>query len=178
MSAKQVQLPTDLKGKTVLVAGAAGFVPSTLAEFYLNLGAKVIGLDNFITGSQSNIDLLSKYDSFEFFECNIYEELPSFKNVKVKKNANIYFDGKVTSRTVEFEDGSIKTLGVMLPGEYTFNTADAEIMDINSGEFELKLPDSDKFVSMSGPCSFNVGANTSFDVIAVSVVDYCCSYIK
>ena len=52
----KIILPTTMEGKTVLIAGAAGFVPSTLAEHYLDLGAKVIGLDNFITGSQSNID--------------------------------------------------------------------------------------------------------------------------
>lgn len=101
-----------------------------------------------------------------------------FKNVSVTKEANIYFDGNVTSRTLEFEDKTVKSLGIMLPGEYTFNTADAEIMEFSSGEFEVKLPGSDRFEAMSAPCSFNVGANTSFDIIAKSVLDYCCSYIK
>ena len=44
--------------------------------------------------------------------------MSEFKNVTVVKKANIYFEGKVTSRTVVFGDGSRKTLGVMLPGEY------------------------------------------------------------
>lgn len=104
--------------------------------------------------------------------------MSTFKNVTIKKEANIYFGGNVTSRTLEFEDGTTKSLGIMLPGEYTFNTADAEIMDIYTGEFEVKLPGSDRFEAMSAPCSFNVGANTSFDVIAKTVIDYCCSYIK
>ena len=104
--------------------------------------------------------------------------MSTFNNVKIKKEANIYFDGKVTSRSLEFEDGSVKSLGIMLPGEYTFNTADAEIMDMYSGEFEVKLPESDSFEAMTAPCVFNVGANTSFDIIAKTVVDYCCSYIK
>jgi purine/pyrimidine-nucleoside phosphorylase len=39
-----------------------------------------------------------------------------FKNLKIIKKANVYFDGKVTSRTVMFPDGSKKTLGVMPPG--------------------------------------------------------------
>ena len=79
----KVILPESMEGKTILVAGAAGFVPSTLCEFYLNLGAHVIGLDNFITGSQSNIDLISKYKNFEFHQCNIYERLPQFKDQKI-----------------------------------------------------------------------------------------------
>ena len=41
-----------------------------------------------------------------------------FKNVTVIKEANVYFDGKVTSRTVLFESGEKKTLGFMLAGEY------------------------------------------------------------
>ncbi len=80
---QQVKLPENLNGKTILIAGAAGFVPSTVAEFYLGLGAKVIGLDNFITGSKSNIELLNKFEKFEFHECNIYEGLPDFSGVDI-----------------------------------------------------------------------------------------------
>jgi nucleoside-diphosphate-sugar epimerase len=79
---QRIQLPTDLTGKTFLIAGAAGFVPSHISEMYLNLGANVVGLDNFITGSRSNIEILSKYEKFEFIECNIYEGLPDFKDKK------------------------------------------------------------------------------------------------
>lgn len=79
---QRIILPETLEGKTILVAGAAGFVPSTITEFYLKLGARVIGLDNFITGSRSNIELLAKYKNFEFHECNVYEGLPDFKDLK------------------------------------------------------------------------------------------------
>jgi len=79
----KVVLPKTMEGKTMLVAGAAGFVPSTLCEFYLNLGAHVIGIDNFITGSRSNIELLSAFKNFEFHQCNIYEKLPHFKDQKI-----------------------------------------------------------------------------------------------
>ncbi|HEX9019912.1 MAG TPA: pyrimidine/purine nucleoside phosphorylase, partial [Nitrospirota bacterium] len=40
--------------------------------------------------------------------------MSEYKGVTVIREANIYFDGKVTSRTVLFPDGSKKTLGVML----------------------------------------------------------------
>ncbi|CAC9524739.1 hypothetical protein [uncultured Gammaproteobacteria bacterium] len=42
--------------------------------------------------------------------------MSSFENVSVVKAANIYFDGKVSSRTIEFSDGSKKTLGIMMVG--------------------------------------------------------------
>ena len=45
-----------------------------------------------------------------------------FKNVSVEKISNTYFEGRVTSRNIKFSDGTLKTLGVMLEGEYEFNT--------------------------------------------------------
>ena len=66
--------------------------------------------------------------------------MSEFKNVTVVKEANVYFDGRVTSRTVLFPDGSKKTLGIMLPGEYTFSTGDKEVMEILAGALEVQLP--------------------------------------
>lgn len=69
------------EGKKILVAGAAGFIPHTLSKFYLDRGAQVIGLDNFITGSPQNIEVLSQYPNFQFHECNIYQDLPKIPKV-------------------------------------------------------------------------------------------------
>ncbi|EQC44039.1 NAD-dependent epimerase/dehydratase family protein [Bacteriovorax sp. Seq25_V] len=76
------KLPMDLTGKNILVAGAAGFVPSHVCQLYLEKGATVYGLDNFITGSKSNIELLSKFEKFHFEERNIFESIPEYKDVK------------------------------------------------------------------------------------------------
>ncbi len=103
--------------------------------------------------------------------------MSSFKNVSVVKKANIYYDGKVTSRTVEFNDGSVKTLGIMLPGDYTFGTNEAEIMEIMSGDLDIKLPN-EEWKTLNTPETFEVPANASFDLKIRSVTDYCCSYIK
>jgi len=42
--------------KTWLITGNAGFIGSNLSEFLLNHNQKVVGLDNFSTGYQHNID--------------------------------------------------------------------------------------------------------------------------
>jgi dTDP-glucose 4,6-dehydratase len=68
---------SELKDKVFLIGGAAGFIPSTLAEFYLKLGAKVIGIDNFATGSKSNVEILSKYDNFTFIESCLFSSFPT-----------------------------------------------------------------------------------------------------
>ena len=104
--------------------------------------------------------------------------MTKFENVNVVKSANVYFDGKVTSRTIEFSDGTNKSLGIMLPGEYKFNTAAAELMEIVSGQLQVLLSDSEKWQPVSGGESFNVPANSSFKVKIERVTDYCCSYLS
>ena len=104
--------------------------------------------------------------------------MSEFKNVTAVKKANVYFDGKVTSRTVIFEDGERKTLGIMLPGDYEFGTGDKEIMEILGGSMDVKLPDSDTFVTYKEGQSFTVPGISKFSLIVKEVADYCCSYIK
>jgi len=103
--------------------------------------------------------------------------MKTFNNVSVAVEGNSYFDGAVTSRTLNFEDGTRKTLGIMQPGEYEFGTAEAELMEITSGELEVKLPGSDSWEYVKGGESFSVPANASFQVKAKTMIDYCCSYL-
>ena len=65
--------------------------------------------------------------------------MSTFKNVEISKEANIYFDGKVTSRKVKFRDGVVKTLGIMMPGSFEFGTEQNELMEITAGEMNVLL---------------------------------------
>jgi len=100
-----------------------------------------------------------------------------FENVTVDVAGNSYFDGAVTSRTVHFSDGSRKTLGYMQKGEYEFGTEEAELMEITAGDVEYKLADSDEFVAVKAGGSFNVPANSKFQIKVHEITDYCCSYL-
>ena len=102
--------------------------------------------------------------------------MSSFTNVEVVKAANIYFDGKVTSRVVKFSDGTNKTLGIMMPGDFEFGTDQYELMEIQAGEMAVLLPGADEWITITGGQSFEVPANSSFKLQVKSVVDYCCSY--
>ncbi|MEN6304611.1 MAG: pyrimidine/purine nucleoside phosphorylase [Armatimonadia bacterium] len=104
--------------------------------------------------------------------------MSQFEGVTIVREANIYFDGAVTSRTVLFADGTRKTLGIMLPGEYEFGTADSELMEIMAGELTVKLPGSDEWQAISAGQSFEVAANSKFQLKITAVTDYCCSYLK
>ncbi|MFZ5986933.1 MAG: pyrimidine/purine nucleoside phosphorylase [Bacillota bacterium] len=104
--------------------------------------------------------------------------MDSFNNVTIVKKANVYFDGKVTSRTVIFDTGEKKTLGIMMPGEYEFSTSDKEIMEILGGKLDVLLPQDEKWTAISSGQSFEVPAGSSFKLKVYELTDYCCSYIK
>jgi purine/pyrimidine-nucleoside phosphorylase len=101
-----------------------------------------------------------------------------FTDVSVIKKANIYFNGNVTSRTVLFEDGTKKTLGIILPGEYEFGTADREHMEVLAGSLKALLPGSKACKTYGPGQAFEIPSNSKFKVTATEVTDYCCSYIK
>jgi uncharacterized protein YaiE (UPF0345 family) len=100
-----------------------------------------------------------------------------FKDVSVVKKANIYFDGKVTSRTVIFPSGEKKTLGIMLPGEFEFGTDQAELMEIQVGEVAVLLPSASEWKTVRGGEAFSVPANAKFGIKVKQITDYCCSYL-
>ena len=104
--------------------------------------------------------------------------MSEFNNVKVNKEANIYFDGKVISRTITFADDSIKTLGVMLPGEYEFNTEKKELMEIYTGELAVLLNNNGKWEKIEGGMSFSVPAKSKFNIKIYKITNYCCSYFE
>ncbi|MGD0960918.1 MAG: pyrimidine/purine nucleoside phosphorylase [Methylomonas sp.] len=103
--------------------------------------------------------------------------MSEFNNITIVKLANVYYEGNVNSRTLRFADGSVKTLGFMLPGVYTFNTADAELMEILAGELEVSLADNAKRTVKGGE-SFQVPADSQFTVTVKTPSDYCCSFLK
>ena len=63
--------------KTWLVTGVAGFIGSNLLEILLKLNQNVVGLDNFATGHQHNLDevqslvKLEQWANFKFYEGDI-----------------------------------------------------------------------------------------------------------
>jgi len=104
--------------------------------------------------------------------------MSEFTNVTIVKEANSYFDGRVTSRTVKFNDGSRKTLGIMQPGDYEFGAAEKEIMKIIAGELEILLPGAETWQRIKEGESFEVPANAKFSLKVKTLTDYCCSYIN
>ena len=101
-----------------------------------------------------------------------------YKNVDVDKLANIYFNGNVISRNIFLKDGSRKTLGVMLPGKYEFNTEARELMEINSGKLNFKIQNDIEWTFITDGMDFNIPKNSSFKVDVFELVNYTCSYFE
>ncbi|MFD2257417.1 pyrimidine/purine nucleoside phosphorylase [Luteolibacter algae] len=105
--------------------------------------------------------------------------MKKFTNVTADSVANIYFDGKVVSHAVYAEDGSKKTLGVIFPGDFRFDTEAAEIMEISAGSCEIVIDGTDTKKTVSAGEAFNVDANSGFTIaVKEGVCQYICSYIK
>lgn len=97
--------------------------------------------------------------------------------VTVVTKANIYFDGKVVSHTVEFTDGSRKTVGLIYPGSYHFTTAAPERMDIIAGSCRVKIKGQPQEQTFAAGTGFDVPASSAFDIaVDDGIAEYLCSY--
>ncbi|MCX2492291.1 pyrimidine/purine nucleoside phosphorylase [Pedobacter sp. PF22-3] len=88
---------------------------------------------------------------------------------------NQYFDGKVKSLGYETTEGK-STVGIINPGEYTFGTAQKEIMHVIEGELETLLPEATEWQSFKAGSKFEVNANLSFKVKTIVQTAYLCQY--
>jgi len=100
----------------------------------------------------------------------------SFKNVEIKKKANVYHEGRVTSRTVITPQGEMKTLGVMLPGTYRFSTQASEVMELSQGHCRVKLANQQNWIEYQAGQSFTVPANSHFEIEVTDLLDYVCHF--
>lgn len=100
------------------------------------------------------------------------------KNVEVTTKANVYWDGKVTSRTFFREDGSRFTLGIITAGSYTFDVGDREVVQLISGDVEILLPTEQAWRKVEAPGTFEIIANSKYQIRTTGVAEYLCDYYK
>ncbi len=100
-----------------------------------------------------------------------------FENVSVLCKANVFFDGKVVSHTIFLPDGSRKTLGLIYPGSYVFDTKAAETMAISAGACRVKVRGQSAFTVYQAGSAFKVPANSAFEIaVEEGVAQYICSF--
>jgi purine/pyrimidine-nucleoside phosphorylase len=104
--------------------------------------------------------------------------MTSFPNVTVDAKANVYFDGRVVSHTVNFTDGTKKTLGLIYPGKYHFGTAAPERMEIIAGACEVTLDGTTGVIVVEEGSAFDVAGNSGFTIkVEDGICEYICSFL-
>lgn len=104
-----------------------------------------------------------------------------FDHVSVEKIANVYYEGRTFSRTVWFEDGRKKMLGIVMPcdneiTEYTFKTESSERIEILAGECEIKRAGESEYTYYRAGQAFLVEGHSSYVMKNEEVVQYICHF--
>lgn len=68
------------------------------------------------------------------------------------------------SHSIEYADGTKKSVGVVLPSTLTFGTGAPEIMECVAGKCEYKLKGEDEWKTSGPGEKFSIPANSSFDI--------------
>ncbi len=101
-----------------------------------------------------------------------------FDNVSVTSKANVYFDGKVVSHTIHLAGGAKKTLGLIYPGSYKFNTDAPERMEMTSGTSKVKLAGQSEWKTYEAGTQFDVPGKSSFEIaVETGIAEYVCSFL-
>lgn len=94
--------------KTCLVTGGAGFVGSHLCETLLNLGYKVIAVDNYYTGSKKNIENLFGRENFSFFHMDVTSKL--FTNTFDTMSIDYIFNLACPASPIHYQKDPVYTM--------------------------------------------------------------------
>jgi len=90
-------------------------------------------------------------------------------------DVNEYFDGKVKSFTVNASEGK-KTVGVMQPGEYEFDTQTKETVTVITGELSVYFSEYDEWEDFGVGASFDIPGQSKFKVKVAEDTAYLCEY--
>ena len=99
------------------------------------------------------------------------------KSVDVKTLVNIYYGGKVQSRTIRYIDGKVQTLGVYLQGDFEFHSDCAEKVLITAGCAEVFFPADKNWRQIKSGETYDVPADTVFKVRCSEITEYICDFL-
>jgi purine/pyrimidine-nucleoside phosphorylase len=102
-----------------------------------------------------------------------------FHGVDVVTKANVYFDGGVISYTLLLPGGQRKTLGLMRPGSYHFNTGAPERMEIVDGACRVTIDGTAEVRAQAAGSQFDVPGKSGFLIVVEGgLCQYICSFLS
>ena len=101
-----------------------------------------------------------------------------FNGVSVVAKANVYFDGGVVSHTILLADGQRKTLGLIRPGSFHFNTDAPELMEIVEGACRVTVDGLAEASDHKPGSHFQVPGKSGFLIeVDSGLCQYICSFL-
>ena len=101
-----------------------------------------------------------------------------FENVTASVKANVYFDGGVISHNLTFPNGMKKTLGLIFPGTYHFDTDAPERMEITAGKCRVRIDGSENWADYDEGETFDLPGQSGFEIdVLQGETQYICSFL-
>ena len=113
--------------KKVLITGAAGFLGSHLCDRFIKEGFHVTGMDNFITGSPSNLKHLEHHPQFKFIEHDVTE------HIDIKEDIHYILHFASPASPIDYLKIPIQTLKVGSLGTHN-------LLGLAKDNYEVKVP--------------------------------------
>ena len=107
---------------------------------------------------------------------DIHMTTSKIDGVSVSTQANVYFDGKCVSHSIELADGTKKSVGVILPATLTFNTGAPEIMECVAGGCEWRLAGTEAWLASGPGEKFSVPGNSKFEIRVAQAYHHICHF--
>jgi len=98
------------------------------------------------------------------------------ENRILQEKEHSFFGGNLTSRTVIFSDGTVRTHRNIQPGEYEMGTEQAELIKIRDGEVLILLPEKKGWQQLKAGDTLRIPAESSYTLRARTPAACCCSF--
>ena len=102
-----------------------------------------------------------------------------FNGISIVTKANVYFDGNVISHTIVLPNQERKTLGLIRPGAFHFNTEAPERMEIVDGACQVTIDGSSEVSFYAAGSQFEVPGKSGFLIeVESGLCQYICSFLN
>jgi uncharacterized protein YaiE (UPF0345 family) len=106
------------------------------------------------------------------------EAVTQFNGISVVTKANVYFDGNVVSYTLLLPEGKRKTLGLIRPGVFHFNTDAPELMEVVDGSCRVTIDGAAETNVHAAGSYFEVPGKSGFRIeVESGLCQYICSFL-